>query len=110
MAERIRFYMDEHVPRTVTEGLRRRGMDALTAQEAAMLEASDEQHLSLALSAARVIVTQDADFLRLHATGHRHSGIVFAPQQTTIGAFVRGLILIYDVLSAEDMTSHVEFI
>ena len=69
MAERIKFYMDEHVPRAVTEGLRRRGVDVLTTQEADMVEADDEQHVALALRDGRVIVTQDADFLRLHAAG-----------------------------------------
>jgi hypothetical protein len=53
MAERIKFYMDEHVPRAVTEGLRRRGVDVLTTQEAAMLEADDEQHVALALREGR---------------------------------------------------------
>jgi hypothetical protein len=34
--------MDEHVPFTVTQGLRRRGVDVLTVQEAGMYAASDE--------------------------------------------------------------------
>ena len=105
MAERIKFYMDEHVPRAVTEGLRRRGVDVLTTQEA-----DDEQHVALALREGRVIVTQDADFLRLHAAGRPHSGIAYAPQHTPIGTIVRSLMLIYDVLSPQDMTGHVEFI
>ncbi len=29
----VRFYMDEHVSRAVTVGLRRRGLDVLTVQE-----------------------------------------------------------------------------
>ena len=37
MSEPIKFYMDEHIPKAVTEGLRRRGVDVLTAQEADML-------------------------------------------------------------------------
>jgi len=102
--------MDEHVPRAVTEGLRRRGVDVLRAQEAGMLEADDERHLAFALSQGRVIFIQDADFLRLHAAGHLHAGIVSAPQQTPIGAIVRGLMLIYDVLSSDDMAGHVEFL
>jgi uncharacterized protein with PIN domain len=109
MAEHIKFYMDEHVPRAVTEGLRRRGVDVLTTQEAAMLEA-DEQHLAVALSEGRVIFTQDADFLRLHAAGRPHSGIAYAPQHTAIGTIVRSLMLIHDVLSPQDMAGHVEFI
>ncbi len=44
MSDRIRFYMDQHVPRAVTLGLRRRGVDVLTTQEAAMIEADDDQH------------------------------------------------------------------
>lgn len=110
MAERIQFYLDEHVPRAVTEGLRRRGVDVLTAQEAGMLHAKDEQHLAFALSEGRVIVTQDADFLRLHAAGRPHAGIVSVPQQTAVSTIVRGLMLIYDILGPEDMASHVEFL
>jgi len=110
MAERITFYTDEHVPRAVAEGLRRRGVDVLTTQEAGMREADDEQHLALALREGRVIFTQDADFLRLHAAGHPHGDIVYAPQHTAIGAIVRRLMMIHDVLDPEDMASHVEFI
>jgi hypothetical protein len=102
--------MDEHVPRAVTEGLRRRGVDVITAREAGMLEAEDAQHLAHALGEGRVIVTQDADFLRLHASGHIHGGIVYAPQQTAIGTMVRGLMPIHDALSADDMAGHVEFL
>ncbi len=102
--------MDEHVPRAVTEGLRRRGVDVLTVREAGMLEAVDVQHLAYAMREGRVVVTQDAAFLRLHTSGHVHGGIVYASQRTPIGAFVRGLMLIHDALTAEDMASHVEFL
>jgi uncharacterized protein with PIN domain len=110
VAEPIKFYMDEHVPRAVTEGLRRRGVDVLSAQKAGLLEADDERHLASALKEGRVIVTQDVDFLRLHAAGRSHGGIVYAPQQTAIGTIIRGLMLIYDVLTLDDMTDHVEFL
>ncbi len=75
-----------------------------------MLEASDEAHLALALEQGRVIFTQDADFLRLHAKGVSHAGIVYAHQQTPIGRIIRGLMLIYQILEPEDMFDHVEFI
>jgi hypothetical protein len=45
----IKFYMDEHVPAAVTAGLRKRGVNVLTAQEAGMVEAADEEHLGLVL-------------------------------------------------------------
>ncbi len=46
--------MDEHVPRAVTEGLRRRDEDVLTAQLAGMLEADGDDHLAFASGEDRV--------------------------------------------------------
>ena len=54
--------MDEHIPKAVTEGLCRRGVDVLSAQEAGMLGANDYDQLSLANKEGRVIFTKDADF------------------------------------------------
>ena len=34
MAEPIRYYLDQHYPGPVTQGLRRKSIDVLTAQEA----------------------------------------------------------------------------
>ena len=89
MADRVKFYMDEHVPKAVTAGLRRRGVDVLTAQEAGLHPANDDQHLALAVSEGRVIFTQDADFLRWHAAGRSHRGIIYVPQHTPVGYTAR---------------------
>ncbi len=110
MGDRIAFYMDEHVPRAVTNGLRRRGVNVLTAQKAGMLGASDFEHLELAHSDNRVVFTQDADFLRMHKADISHLGIVYAPQQTPIGHIIRGLMTIYDILDSEEMMGRVEYI
>ena len=75
-----------------------------------MLAASDKEHLALAVRERRVLFTQDADFLRLHAANIPHSGIAYAPQQTPIGNIVRGLMLIYQILEPEDMLNHIEFL
>ncbi len=80
MKSRIKFYLDEHVSKAVAKGLKRRGVDVLTVAEAGLLGATDEEHLERAKSEKRVIFTQDDDFLRLHATGSEHSGIVYAHQ------------------------------
>lgn len=110
MRESIRFYLDEHVAHAVARGLADRGVDVLTASSADLLEASDTEHLAFATSQQRVIFSQDADFLRLHAAGHEHAGIVYAPQQTTIGKIVRGLMLIFDLMTPEEMKNHIEFL
>lgn len=91
-------------------GLRQRGVDVLTVVEAGMPGASDEEHLKRALNEGRVIFTQDDDFLRLHAAGADHAGIVYAPQQTPVKDIIRGLMVIHQVLDAEDMHGQIEFL
>jgi hypothetical protein len=102
--------MDEHIPRAVTGGLLRRGVDVLTAQDASMLEASDHDHLELASKENRIIFTQDADFLCLHQAGVSHSGIIYVPQQTSIGYIVRKLMTIHDLINPAEMKNRVEFL
>jgi hypothetical protein len=110
VATEIQFYMDENVPAAVTNGLRLRGVDVLTSHEAGMLGANDEAQLELATSLERVLFTQDADLLALHRQGLVHAGLAYAPQWTPIGELVRGLLLIHDVLTPEEMRGRVEFI
>jgi hypothetical protein len=102
--------MDEHVPPAVTNGLRLRGVDVTTAQETGMIGSPDEALLNYALSLDRVLFSQDQDFLILHQQGLLHAGVAYAAQQTAIGDLVRGLPLIHDVLTAEEMRGQVEFL
>ncbi len=110
MPERIKFYLDEHVPRVVVLELRKQGVDALTVAEAGMRGAADEQHLAWALAESRVIFTHDKDFLRLNAAGIEHAGIVYATRRLSIGEVVQGLMLVYQVLDPEAMRGHVEYL
>lgn len=110
MKNRIKFYLDEHVPKAVSKGLKRRGVDAITVVEAGLRGATDEEHLARAKSEKRVIFTQDDDFLRLHAADNAHSGIVYAHQGKAIGALISGLMLIYQALDAKEMINHVEYL
>jgi hypothetical protein len=56
-------------------------------------------------------VTQDDDFLRLHAQGLPHAGIAYCGQQSmSIGEMLRRLVLIHDLLSPEEMAGRVEFL
>jgi predicted nuclease of predicted toxin-antitoxin system len=109
MPREVKFYTDEHVSKAVVKGLRQRGADVLTVPEAGMMGASDPEHLERAARDGRVFFTQDDDFLRL-AAASPHAGIVYARQQTPIGEVIRGLMLIHQVLSAEEMHGHIEFL
>ena len=75
-----------------------------------MMGASDEEHLARALDDGRVIFTQDDDFLRLAAQGFRHAGLAYARQHTSLNEIIRGLMLICQVLDAEEMRDHIEFL
>jgi len=106
---KIRFYTDEHVGKAVVRALRRRGVDVLTTPEAGMLGAPDAEHLARANSEGRVVFTQDDDYLRIACTVG-HAGIVYAQQETSVREIIAGLMLIYQVLDAEEMRDHVEFL
>jgi uncharacterized protein with PIN domain len=106
----VSFYTDEHVAKAVARGLRLRGIDSVTAAEASMLGQADEEHLRRALDMRRVMVTMDEDFLALHAAGSIHAGIAYAPQGTSIGEFIRSLMLIHQVLDANEMHGRLEYL
>jgi len=107
---KVRFYMDEHVPKAVVRGLRQRGVDVTTVAEAGAMGAPDVDHLRSAQRQGRTIFTQDDDFLRLAACGEPHAGIVYAPQHTSIRAMIQGLTLIHSVLDAEEIAGQIEFL
>jgi hypothetical protein len=78
-------YLDECIDRPVTEALRRRGFDILTAIESGLGEEPDEIQLAHATRARRVLISYNRwDFRRLHAAyqldGRDHGGIVIIPQ------------------------------
>jgi hypothetical protein len=106
----VRYYVDEHIGDAIALGLRRRRVDVMTVTEAGMRGKSDAAQLTFALTAGRVTFTQDRDFLRLAASGVPHAGIVYTPQGSPIGTIVSSLLLIFNVLSAEEMVDNVEYI
>ena len=57
----VAFYMDEHVPRAISVGLRLRGVDVLTAQEDGLRNTPDAVLLDRATAIGRVIFTVVCD-------------------------------------------------
>jgi predicted nuclease of predicted toxin-antitoxin system len=107
----VKFYLDEHIPKGVVEGLRRRGVDVLTVQEAGRSGDSDQKQLAFAVREGRVLVTFDDDFLRLDAAGVPHRGIIFSQTGSrTVGELIDGLMLIANVIDPDEMKNHIDFI
>jgi hypothetical protein len=109
--EPVRFYFDEHVDPAIAEGLRRRGIDVVTAAEAGHLSIDDPDHLTFAAAEGRVVVTFDRDYIDLHAAGTPHAGIAFAwPSRNSIGYLVNALTILHGVYTADDMKDHLEYL
>ena len=111
----LRLYMDVHVPRAITDGLRVRGLDVLTAQEDSAPRLSDPDLLDRATALGRVLFTQDRDLLRettqRQRSGRPFAGLVYAhPLRATIGQCVRDLELIVRFGEPEDLGNRVEYL
>jgi hypothetical protein len=103
--------MDQHFPGPASQGLRRHGVDVLTAQEAGRCGLLDQDQLAFAAAEERVMVTFDTDFLSLHQAGIPHAGIAWCPEQKySIGQLMQALLLVHGVLDGESMRHHIEFL
>ena len=105
--------MDVHVPQSITDQLRRRGVDVLTAIEDGWAERDDAELLEHAYELGRVVFTQDIRFKALAEGWQRHgrpfAGLVFGHQLGgTIGQFVRDLELIGTASDPREWVSVVE--
>ncbi len=111
----LRFYMDHQVRLAVADGLRRRGVDVLTAYEDGAARLSDKRIFERAAELGRIVFTHDDDFLALadrwRQAGRSFSGLVYAHQlQVTVGKAIQDLELIAKASNTEDMRNRVEYL
>ena len=107
----MKFHTDENVADAVAKGLRQRGIDVTTTREAGMKRATDEEQLAYALREVRVIVSHDADMLRLASAGTPHAGLAYCHVgKYRVGQIVMKLLAIAGRLTPEEMYGRVEFL
>jgi len=111
----LAFYMDHHVHRSITEGLRRRGIDVITAFEDGREQDDDEALLERATALDRILVSQDEDLLKIAMRWQRasreFSGLVYAIQQhIDIGGSIEYLELVAHLKAAFEMRNSVEYV
>lgn len=82
VAERIRFHLDEHIDPDIAAALRRHGIDVTTTVEAGLRSTGDEAQFEFANSR----------------------------QSLSIRRIIRGLILIHEVLSPDEIAGRTEFL
>ncbi len=99
----LRFLLDEDISQRVAEGLRARGIDAVSVQEIGRggQGVPDEEQLAYATEQGRVLVTYNRDdFRRLEVKwreeGQQHAGILWCLERVTlrraIGDLIRALL------------------
>ena len=111
----ISLYMDVHIPAAITEALRLRGVDVITAQEDKAAEVSDAALLDRATEHKRVLFTFDDDLLaeaRQRQMQHiRFVGLIYAhSQHVTVGGCVRDLELLAKASEPQDFENQVLFL
>jgi predicted nuclease of predicted toxin-antitoxin system len=107
--------MNHHIRDEITQGVRQRSVDVLTAHEDGRREADDEVLLERAVELGRVLFRQDRDLLVLAAqfqrTGKFFAGVIYAHQlEVTIGRCVDDLELICSVFEPSEMENRVIFL
>lgn len=107
--------MDVHVRRAVTEGLRLREIDVITAQEDQASEFKDPDLLDRATVLGRVLITQDEDLLSEAEHRQRReqsfAGLIYAHQLNIgTGEFIADLELIAHASEPAEWVNRVEYL
>ena len=108
-------YMDVHVPRPITGGLRRRGVDVLTVQEDGAARASDPELLRRARELGRILFSQDEDLIveaiKCQRVGEPFATVVFARQlDLSIGRCLADLEALAKAALPEDAQGQIIFL
>jgi hypothetical protein len=111
----LKLYMDVHVRRAITSGLRLRDVDVLTAQDDGTTRLPDDKLLDRATELGRVLFSQDHDLLaettRRQRTGVHFAGVIYAHQLgITIGQCIDDLELIAKAVEPKDVVNKVEYL
>jgi len=107
--------MDVHVRRSITDALRLRGVDVLTAQVDDATRLPDSELLDRAGELGRVLFSQDEDLLaeatRWLRVGTAFAGVVYAHQlRVSIGRCIQDLELIGKATDPSDWINWVEYL
>ena len=111
----IALYMDQHVPRAITVGLRLRGVDVVTAHEDGAREFADPLLLDRASELGRALFSRDVDLLaeatRRQRSGISFHGVIYAHQlRVSIGVCIQNLEIIAKAGEPEDLINGVKFL
>ena len=111
----LRIYTNHNVFGQIVRGLRRQGVDVLTAYEDGAHELDDVALLHRAARLERVLFSQDDDFLAVTARwlrdGKEFPGLVYVHQRRlAIGTVIENLELLAKASEPEDLQNQVVYL
>jgi predicted nuclease of predicted toxin-antitoxin system len=105
---KIRFYFDEMMRHAIAEGLAKRGIVTVLANDIGMTEKEDDEHLLEATKRQMVLVTHDRGFAGRTAKRTDHAGsICWMRDDQPIGIIVRLLAEFAEQHTLEDAAGRV---
>lgn len=111
----VSLYMDHHVPKAITVGLRLRGVDVVTALEDGADQLDDDELLKRANELGRALFTQDDDLLaeaaKCQREGVQFSGVIYWHQlRVAIGVCIQDLEVIAKSGETKELKNQVIFL
>ena len=99
----------------VAEGLRRRGIEAVSVYHEGKTGISDQAQLAHASALEAVIFTHDSDLIEIameiNRRGEDHYGVIFAEMhRLRLGECIRRLALYAEVVTVDEMVNRIEFL
>ncbi len=105
----IALYMDHHVPKAVTDSLRLRGVDVITAFEDGTHELDDSQLLERSTQLKRALFLAEAT--QRQRKGENFCGVIYPHQlNISIGVCVKNLELIAKSGEIADIENSIEYL
>jgi predicted nuclease of predicted toxin-antitoxin system len=111
----VGLYMDVHVPFSITRGLRRRGVEVITAQDDGTTRVADPELIDRAMAMGRMLFSQDEDMLVEAVQRQRLSQpcatIIFAAQMDcSVGRCVADLEALAKAATIEDTLGQIIYL
>ena len=110
----VGLYCDHNVSRAITQGLRLRDVDVLTALEDGAHRLPDAQLLDRASALGRVLFSSDEDLIvearRRQRARISFAGVIFAPQARPVGTTVAELEFVAKAGNATDFVNALLFL
>ena len=105
----LRFHLDESLSPTIARASRLKKLDITDSHGESLLGHSDHEQWEFCQREGRILVTSDADFLRICRETPYHFGIIFCLTQR-IGTIVRHLELLSQDVTKETMQGRIDYV